>query len=76
MTDAPESVPPLSAMPSTARETQAPPLHTYKLMNVEKRPGYPLTFSDGERVIAVVGSQPPLTPGVGGSRLTVLVELP
>lgn len=66
----PESVPPLTALPPGA----GPALRTYQVMNVTMRPGHPLTFSDGEQVIAVLSSgQVPLSIDW---RLTVLVEMP
>jgi hypothetical protein len=77
---APESVPPLTSMPPTARESAKAAgvvLHTYMVQQHQMRPGFPLTFSDGERIVAVLSSSP--VPGYGRTGdidVTVLVELP
>lgn len=68
----PASVPPLTGMPPTARET---PLHTYRLDRHRMSVGSPLTFSDGERIIAVVSSEPAAGRGPDVDVL-MLVELP
>lgn len=51
-------------------------LHTYMVQHHRMRIGSPLTFSDGERIVAVLGSVP--VPGTGGLDVgvTVLLELP
>jgi hypothetical protein len=54
---------------------RVPELHTYMLQRYTMRVGHPLRFSDGERIVAVVHSEP-----VAGKPLdvqvTVLVEMP
>lgn len=52
----------------------APGLHSYMVQQWTMRVGYPLRFSDGERVVAVMGSEP--VPGTADMVVTVLVELP
>ena len=38
-----------------------PALHTYMVQRFRMRPGWPLTFSDGERIVAVLRSE--VVPG-------------
>jgi hypothetical protein len=58
--------------------TEPATLHTYTVMRVRIKPGRPLTFSDGERIVAVLRSD--VVPGgVGNSDMmdvVALVELP
>jgi hypothetical protein len=50
-------------------------LHTYMVQRYQMRIGWPLRFSDGERIIAVLSSEPvPLSPH--DLDVTVLVEMP
>ena len=76
----PASRPPMSSMPPTARESAkaaGPVLHTYQVQRHCMRVGFPLTFSDGERIIAVLSSSPALScGGATDIDVTVLVELP
>ena len=51
-------------------------LYRYKTMHVYMRPDRPLTFSDGERVIAVLSSSQVIGYSDGTMEMTVLVELP
>lgn len=51
-------------------------LHKYTIMRVHMKPGLPLTFSDGERVVSVLSSAPVIGYTDGTMELTVLVELP
>lgn len=57
-------------------ETSAEPApHTYTIQRHTMRLDWPLTFSDGERVVAVLSSEPvPIRPL--DWIVTVLVELP
>ena len=51
----PASRPPMSSLPPTARESAkaaGPVLHAYMVQQHQMRPGFPLTFSDGERIVA------------------------
>ena len=55
--------------------TDRRPLHTYMVQRHRMRIGTPLTFLDGERIVAVVASEP--VPGLPMDvDVTVLVELP
>ena len=50
------------------------PLHTYMVQRYRVRVGWPLRFSDGERIIAALGSEP--VPGSPADLdVTVLVEM-
>lgn len=50
-------------------------LHTYMIQRWTMKIGHPIRFSDGERVIAVLGSEPvPLKSDE--IRVTFLVEMP
>jgi hypothetical protein len=53
-------------------------LHTYMVQRFRMRPGRPLTFSDGERIVAVLRSE--VVPGGVSTSddmdLIVLVEMP
>lgn len=51
-------------------------MHTYTVMHVYMQFERPLTFSDGERIVAVLESKPSLANPHGMVELTVLVELP
>jgi hypothetical protein len=51
-------------------------LYRYETMHVYMKPGVPFTFSDGERVIAVLSSSQALGYSDGTMEMTVLVELP
>lgn len=52
----------------------APPQHTYMVQQWRMQIGSPLTFSVGERIVAVLSSEPmPLT---GQIEVTMLVEVP
>ena len=52
-------------------------LHTYRVQSHCMRVGSPLTFSDGERIVAVLSSSPALSyGGATDIDVTVLVELP
>jgi len=81
---APASCPPLSSMPPTVRESAeaaaggaGPVLHAYQVQRHRMRVGSPLTFSDGERIVAVLSSSPALSyGGTTDIDVTVLVELP
>jgi hypothetical protein len=77
---APASKPPMTSMPPTARESagnSGPVLHTYQVQRHRMQVGWPLTFSDGERVVAVLSSSPAGTyQGKTDIDVTVLVELP
>ena len=48
--------------------------HTYRVQRHRMRLDWPLTFSDGERIVAVLKSEP--VAGVPEVDVTVLVELP
>jgi hypothetical protein len=62
-------------MSDAASELPASELHTYMLQRHTMRLDWPLRFSDGERVVAVVDSLPvPLSPLE--YVVTVLVEMP
>ena len=54
------------------------PLHTYTVMRVRMKPGAPLTFSDGERIVAVLRSDVAYGGATGSDCVDVvaLVELP
>ena len=49
--------------------------HTYRVQRHRMRLDWPLTFSDGERIVAVLASEPAAGSNVDMD-LTVLVELP
>ena len=55
-----------------------PALHTYMVQRFRMRPGWPLTFSDGERIVAVLRSE--VVPGGATTPddmdVIVLVEMP
>ena len=58
--------------------TETAGLHTYTVMRVRMKPGRPLTFSDGERIVAVLRSDV-VHGGVSESDqmdIVALVELP
>lgn len=58
-----------------SENADAGPLHTYMVQRYRVRVGHPLRFSDGERVVAVLGSEP--VPGVPlDVDVTFLVEMP
>lgn len=58
-------------------EAAGPVLHTYQVQRHCMRVGSPLTFSDGERIVAMLSSSPALSyGGATDIDVTVLVELP
>jgi len=62
-------------MSDAVSEQPAPQLHTYMLQRHTLSLDWPLRFSDGERIVAVVSSVPvPLSPLE--HVVTVLVEMP
>ena len=50
-------------------------LHTYMIQSCTMRPGWPLRFSDGERVVAVLESAPALGSDTD-MYVMFLVEMP
>jgi hypothetical protein len=71
----PESKPPMASLPPTAGQSRQ--LHTYRVETHRMRVNSPLTFSDGERIVAVLSSSHAGTyQGQTDIDVTVLVELP
>ncbi len=60
---------------STPAEPETSGLHTYTVQRHQMRVGWPLRFSDGEHIVAVLSSKPvPLSRA--DIEVTVLVEMP
>ena len=52
-------------------------IHTYKIVRYRMQMNYPIRFTDGERVIAVVSLEPAEFPEPEGDMdVTFLVEVP
>lgn len=62
-------------LPSDLERMPAPQLHTYMLQRHTMSLDWPLRFSDGERIVAVVSSVPVLLSPLEVV-VTVLVEMP